>query len=127
KEQTPDLEFHVQPLSLDKFGDPLHGFPAFTASVCNLRPRSRGHVRIRSADTREAPAISPNYLSHGKDREVAVRSLRLAREIAAQPALAAYRPEEFMPGPQVQTDEELARAAGDIGTTIFHPVGTCRM
>jgi choline dehydrogenase len=127
EQATPDLEFHVQPLSLDKFGDPLHGFPAFTASVCNLRPHSRGTVRIRSADTRAAPAISPNYLSHEEDRRVAVRSLRLAREIAGQPALAGYRPEEFMPGPQAQRDEELAQAAGDIGTTIFHPVGTCRM
>lgn len=127
EQATPDLEFHVQPLSLDKFGDPLHGFPAFTASVCNLRPHSRGTVRIRSADTHEAPAICPNYLSHEEDRRVAVRSLRLAREIAGQPALAGYRPEEFMPGSHVQTDEELARAAGDIGTTIFHPVGTCRM
>jgi len=124
---TPDLEFHVQPLSLDKFGDPLHGFAAFTASVCNLRPCSRGTVRIRSADTHAAPAISPNYLSHEEDRRVAVRSLRLAREIAGQPALADYRPEEFMPGLQAQTDEELAQAAGEIGTTIFHPVGTCRM
>lgn len=127
EQATPDLEFHVQPLSLDKFGDPLHGFPAFTASVCNLRPHSRGTVRIRSADTHEAPAICPNYLSHEEDRRVAVRSLRLAREIAGQPALAGYRPEEFMPGSHMQTDEELARAAGDIGTTIFHPVGTCRM
>ena len=124
---TPNVEFHVQPLSLDKFGDPLHPFDAFTSSVCNLRPTSRGHVRIKSADPRAAPAIHCRYLTTDEDRKVAVDSLRLARRIAAQPALARYRPDEFLPGPKAQSDEDLARAAGDIGTTIFHPVGTCKM
>ena len=124
---TPNVEFHVQPLSLDKFGDPLHPFPAFTASVCNLRPTSRGHVRIRSADPRAHPAIMLNYLSTPEDRKVAAESLRLARKVAAQPALAKYAPAEFKPGTEFQSDDELAKAAGDVGTTIFHPVGTCRM
>ncbi len=124
---TPDLEFHVQPLSLDKFGDPLHDFPAFTASVCNLRPSSRGRVAIRSTDPKAAPLIAPGYLSTAADRKLAAVSLRLARHIAAMPALAPYRPEEYLPGPKYQSDEELAHAAGDIGTTIFHPVGTCKM
>ncbi len=124
---TPNIEFHVQPLTLDKFGDPLHTFPAFTASVCNLRPTSRGHVRIRSSDPRAAPAIQPDYLSTPDDHKVAVDSLRLTRRIARAPALARYAPDEFLPGPQVQSDAELVRAAGDIGTTIFHPVGTCKM
>ena len=124
---TPNVEFHVQPLSLDKFGDPLHPFPAFTASVCNLRPTSRGHVQIRSADPRAHPAIMLNYLSTPEDRKVAAESLRLARKVAAQPALAKYAPAEFKPGTEFQSDDELARAAGDVGTTIFHPVGTCRM
>lgn len=124
---TPDLEFHVQPLSLDKFGGPLHDFPAFTASVCHLRPSSRGFVHIRSADPATAPAIAPRYLSTDGDRRTAARALRLTRGIVAQPALAAYRPTEYRPGLDAQTDEELARAAGDIGTTIFHPVGTCAM
>ncbi len=124
---TPNVEFHVQPLSLDKFGDPLHPFPAFTASVCNLRPTSRGHVRLQSADPRAHPAIKPNYLSTAEDRRVAAESLRLARKVAAQPALARYRPSEFKPGPEFQSDDELAQAAGDVGTTIFHPVGTCKM
>jgi choline dehydrogenase len=124
---TPNVEFHVQPLSLDKFGDPLHPFPAFTASVCNLRPTSRGYVRIRSADPRAHPAIMPNYLSTPEDRRVAAESLRLARKVAAQPALAKYQPAEFKPGIEFQSDDELARAAGDVGTTIFHPVGTCKM
>jgi choline dehydrogenase-like flavoprotein len=124
---TANVEYHVQPLSLDKFGDPLHPFPAFTASVCHLRPTSRGHVRIKSADPRAHPAIVPGYLSTPGDRKVAADALRLTRRIAAQPALARYAPLEFKPGPEFQTDAELARAAGDIGTTIFHPVGTCRM
>jgi choline dehydrogenase len=124
---TANIEYHVQPLTLDKFGEPLHRFPAFTASVCNLRPASRGHVRIRSADFRDAPEIQPSYLSAPEDQRVAVDSLRLTRRIAQAPALARYRPDEFLPGPQVRSDEELLRAAGDIGTTIFHPVGTCRM
>ncbi len=124
---TPNVEFHVQPLSLDKFGDPLHPFPAFTASVCNLRPTSRGHVRIKSADPRAHPAIMLNYLSTAEDRKVAADALRLARKVAAQPALAGYQPNEFKPGREFQTDDELARVAGDVGTTIFHPVGTCKM
>ncbi|WP_416401350.1 GMC family oxidoreductase [Alicycliphilus denitrificans] len=123
----PNLEYHVQPLSLEAFGEPLHGFPAFTASVCNLNPTSRGSVHIKSPDFRAAPAIAPNYLSTPEDRQVAADSLRLTRRIVAQPALAPYRPEEYKPGPQYQSDEELARLAGDIATTIFHPVGTTRM
>ncbi len=124
---TPDLEFHVQPLSLDKFGDPLHRFPAFTASVCNLRPTSRGAVRIRDRDPATAPLIAPNYLSTDNDRQIAARALRLTRQVVAQPALAAYRPEEYLPGAQFQTDEEMARAAGNNGTTSFHPTCTCAM
>jgi choline dehydrogenase len=124
---TPNIEFHVQPLTLDKFGEPLHRFPAFTASVCNLRPTSRGHVRIRSRDPHAPPEISCRYLTTDEDRRVAADSLRLARRIAAQPALAKYQPEEFMPGAAFQTDKELAHAAGNIGTTIFHPVSTCKM
>lgn len=124
---TPDLEYHVQPLSLDKFGDPLHSFPAFTASVCNLRPSSRGQVSIASPDPKAAPLIAPSYLSTESDRKLAAASLRLTRHIAAMPALAPYRPEEYLPGLKYQTEEELAHAAGDIGTTIFHPVGTCKM
>jgi choline dehydrogenase len=123
----PNLEFHVQPLSLDAFGEPLHRFDAFTASVCNLNPSSRGTVQIRSADFRDAPRIAPNYLSTDADRQVAADSLRVARRIAAQPALARYQPEEWRPGPQYQSDEDLARLAGDIATTIFHPVGTTKM
>ena len=124
-----NLQFHVQPLSLDKFGDPLHAFPAFTTSVCNLQPTSRGHVRLRSADPNDKPVIKPNYLSTPEDREIAAASIRVARRIVAQPALQRYAPVEYLPGPQVRDDDEaaLARAAGDIGTTIFHPVGTVRM
>ena len=125
--ETPNLQYHVQPLSLEKFGEPLRPFPAFTASVCNLRPESRGEVRAKSADYREAPAIRPNYLSDPADRVVAAQAVRLTRNIASQPALRKYRPEEFKPGPEIDGDEELARAAGDIATTIFHPVGTARM
>ena len=124
---TPNIEFHVQPLSLDKFGDPLHRFPAITASVCNLRPTSRGYVRIKSRDPFAAPSIHCRYLSTHEDRAVAADALRLTRRIAAQPALERYEPEEFLPGSQFQSDDELARIAGDIGTTIFHPVGTCKM
>jgi len=126
-EPTPDLEFHVQPLSLDKFGDPLHRFAAFTASVCNLRPGSRGIVHVRDREPDSAPIIAPHYLSTEADRQTAVRALRLTRDVVAQPALAAYQPREYLPGAAAQTDEELVRAAGDIGTTIFHPVGTCAM
>jgi choline dehydrogenase len=125
--ETPDLQYHVQPLTLDRFGEPLHPFPAFTASVCNLRPTSRGWVRPRSADPGHSPAIQPNYLATEEDRRVAAAAIRLTRRICAAPALARYRPEEFKPGAQAQSDAELARAAGDIGTTIFHPVGTCKM
>lgn len=125
--ETPNLEYHVQPLSLERFGDPLHPFPAFTASVCNLRPESRGSVHLRSPDFRRQPAIAPNYLSAEADKKVAAEAIRLTRQIAAQPALAAFRPEEFKPGPAMQSEAELVRAAGDIGATIFHPVGTCRM
>ncbi len=123
----PDLEYHVQPLSLDAFGEPLHAFPAFTASVCNLNPTSRGSVRLRGPDPREPPAIAPNYLSTERDRHVAALSLRQVRAIVAQPALARYRPVEWKPGAQYRTDAELAALAGDIATTIFHPVGTTRM
>ncbi len=123
----PDLEYHVQPLSLDAFGEPLHRFDAFTASVCNLNPTSRGSVHIVSPRSEDAPAIAPNYLSTADDRRVAAESLKLTRRIVAQPALAPYRPEEFKPGAQYRSDDELARLAGDIATTIFHPVGTCRM
>jgi choline dehydrogenase len=125
--ETANLEYHVQPLSLERFGEPLHPFPAFTASVCNLRPESRGHVRIRDADARTPPAIQPNYLSTEGDKRVAVEAIRLTRRIAEAKALAKFSPEEFKPGPQLQSDADLAKAAGDIGTTIFHPVGTCRM
>ncbi|MEO8753919.1 MAG: GMC family oxidoreductase N-terminal domain-containing protein [Casimicrobiaceae bacterium] len=123
----PNVEYHVQPLSLPKFGDPLHAFDAFTASACNLRPTSRGSVHIVSADASAAPVIAPNYLATEDDRRVAVDCLRLTRRIAAAPALARYHPEELLPGAALSSDEALARAAGDIGTTIFHPVGTCRM
>ena len=126
-QRTANIEYHIQPLSLDRFGDPLHPFPAFTASVANLRPTSRGSVRIKSPDPLAAPAIRPNYLSTDVDRRIAAESLKLTRRIARQPALAKYQPDEFLPGPKFQSNEELARAAGDIGTTIFHPVGTCKM
>jgi choline dehydrogenase len=123
-----DLQFHIQPLSLGKFGEPMHTFPAFTSSVCTLRPTSRGQVSLRSAALDAAPVIAPNYLATDADRTTALRSIRLARRIAGSPALARYRPVEFLPGPAVGDDEEaLVRAAGDIGTTIFHPVGTARM
>ena len=123
----PNVQYHVQPLSLDAFGQPLHGFDAITASVCNLNPTSRGRVDLRSADPAAAPLIKPNYLATDEDRLVAADSLRLTRRIASQPALAPFEPQEVKPGVQFQSDEDLARLAGDIGTTIFHPVGTCRM
>lgn len=122
-----DLEWHVQPLSLPKFGEPLHKFGAITPSVCNLRPSSRGHVRIAGADPLAAPTISCNYLSTDADRRTAVRGLRMTRQIMAAPSLARYRPEEVLPGPEVTGDDELQRAAAELGTTIFHPVGTCAM
>ncbi len=124
---TANLQFHIQPLSLDKFGSPLHTFPAVTMSVCNLRPKSRGHVRLASADALAAPTITLNYLSTAEDKQVAVDAIRLTRKIAAAPAFAQYRPQEFMPGGAFQNDEQLIDAAGNIGTTIFHPVGTCKM
>ncbi|MDT4836227.1 alcohol dehydrogenase [compost metagenome] len=127
QQPSANLEYHVQPLSLDRFGEPLHAFPAFTASVCDLRPHSRGSVRIRSADLREAPSIQPNYLSDPRDLAVAADAIRLTRRIAAAPALAAYRPEEYRPGLDYRSEEDLHRAAAEIGTTIFHPAGTCRM
>jgi choline dehydrogenase len=123
----PNIEYHVQPLSLDAFGEPLHSFNAFTASVCNLNPTSRGSVRIRSNKFDTAPAIAPNYLSTPEDRKLAAESLRITRRIVAQPALARYQPQEWKPGRQYESDEELARLAGDIATTIFHPVGTTKM
>jgi choline dehydrogenase-like flavoprotein len=128
--ERANIQFHVQPLSLDKFGDPLHTFPAFTASVCNLQPTSRGYVRLRSNDSASAPIIKPNYLSTDEDRRVAADSIRVARRIAAQPALAPYAPQEILPGLTAapkDDDVKLAHAAGDIGTTIFHPVGTAKM
>jgi choline dehydrogenase len=123
----PNIQYHVQPLSLPAFGQALHNFNAFTASVCNLNPSSRGSVHIKSKRFEEAPAIAPNYLSTTEDQKVAADSLRVTRNIAQQPALAKYKPEEFKPGVQFQTDEELVRLAGDIATTIFHPVGTAKM
>ena len=127
-QERANLEFHVQPLSLDKFGEPLHAFPAFTMSVANLRPTSRGTLRLKSPDPAAAPAIRPNYLSTDEDRDIAAESIRVARRIVAQPALALYHPDEILPGPKVGDDEAaLLRAAGDIGTTIFHPVGTAKM
>ena len=126
-EATPDIEWHVQPLSLDKFGDGLHPFPAITPSVCNLRPTSRGHVRIKGADPFAAPEIRLNYLATTQDQQVAARSMRITRHIMAAKALAKYRPQEWRPGPAAQDDYSLIKAAGDLGTTIFHPVGTCRM
>ncbi len=124
---TANLEYHVQPLSLEKFGEPLHTFPAFTASVCNIRPTSRGHVRIASAEAMQEPKITLNYLSTEQDLRVASDSLKLTRKIVASPALKKYMPQECKPGVQYQTEEELYKAAGEIGTTIFHPVGTCKM
>ena len=123
----PDIEYHVQPLSLDRFGEPLHRFDAFTASACHLRPTSRGSIHIASPDPFAPPTIAPNYLSTDYDRHVAANALRLTRRIVQAPALARYAPEEILPGPKFQTEEELVAAAGAIGTTIFHPVGTCRM
>jgi choline dehydrogenase len=123
----PDLEYHVQPLSLDRFGEPLHRFNAFTASVCHLRPTSRGSIHIGSADASAPPLIAPNYLSTDYDRRVAANALRLTRRIVAAPALGRYQPREILPGLQYQSEEELQQAAGAVGTTIFHPVGTCRM
>jgi choline dehydrogenase len=125
--ETPNLEYHVQPLSTDKLGDPLHPFPGITPSVCNLRPESRGHVHIQGPDPRQQPEIQPNYLATDGDRKVAADSLRLTRRIMAASALAPFSPRERKPGAEIDDDDGLAKAAGDIGTTIFHPVGTCTM
>jgi len=126
--ERPNLQFHIQPLSLDKFGEPLHPFPAFTVSVCNLQPTSRGFVRLRSADPAAQPIIQPNYLSTEDDRRVAADSIRVARRIVAAPALRRFRPAEYLPGSAGSDDDAaLVKAAGDIGTTIFHPVGTAKM
>ena len=125
--ETANLQYHVQPLSLDRFGEPLHPFPAFTASVCNVRPESRGTVLATSPDPFASPEIRPNYLATPGDRQVAVEAIRLTRRICAATALAPYSPREHLPGAELESDEELARVAGDIGTTIFHPVGTARM
>ena len=124
---TPNIEWHVQPLSLDKFGEPLHPFPAITPSVCNLRPTSRGWVRIKSPDQATYPEIKLNYLSTPEDRKVAVDGMRFTRRIMASKALQKYEPEEFRPGVSISSDEDLEKAAGELGTTIFHPVGTCKM
>ncbi|KAA0076589.1 GMC family oxidoreductase N-terminal domain-containing protein [Tardiphaga sp. P9-11] len=126
--ERANIQFHVQPLSLDKFGDPLHRFPAITIAACNLQPTSRGEIKLRSAKPDDAPAIAPHYLSTEDDRQVAADAIRVTRRLMKQSALAAYRPEEYLPGPSVGDDaESLAKAAGDIGTTIFHPVGTAKM
>jgi len=129
KRERANIQFHVQPLSLDKFGDPLHTFPAFTMSVCNLQPTSRGTLRLKGREPGVAPAIRPNYLSSDEDKRVAADSIRVARGVIAKPAMAPYHPEEILPGPKVSDDDEAAliKAAGDIGTTIFHPVGTAKM
>jgi choline dehydrogenase len=128
-QERANLQYHVQPLSLDRFGEPLHEFPAFTASVANLRPTSRGYVRLRSRDAADAPVIKPNYLSTDEDRRIAAKAIRLTRRIVAQPALAPFHPTEYLPGLAVGNDDDaaLVKAAGDIGTTIFHPVGTAKM
>jgi choline dehydrogenase-like flavoprotein len=126
--ERANIQFHVQPLSLDRFGEPLHRFPAVTVSACNLRPTSRGTVRLRSADPADAPRIDPNYLDTDADRRVAADAIRVTRRLMAQPALQRFQPQEYLPGPAVGDDETaLVRAAGDIGTTVFHPVGTAKM
>ena len=125
--ETPNVQFHIQPLSLDKFGDAMHDFGAFTVSVCNLRPASRGSIHARSNHADDAPMIRPNYLSAEEDRQVAKDSIRLARRIVDAPALKPFSPQEFKPGAHLTSDDELVAAAGDIGTTIFHPVGTAKM
>jgi choline dehydrogenase-like flavoprotein len=126
--ERANLQYHIQPLSLDRFGEPMHTFPAFTASVANVQPTSRGHIRLKSRDPAQAPAIQPNYLSTDEDRQVAADSIRVTRRIVAQPALQALHPVEYLPGEAIGDDEaSLAKAAGDIGTTIFHPVGTAKM
>ena len=125
--EMPNLQFHVQPLSLDKFGEPLHDFPGLTASVCNLNPLSRGSVHINSSSPLDQPIIDPNYLSNMVDKKIAVDSIKLARKIMLQKSMKKYSPSEYAPGEKFQSDEELEKVAGEIGTTIFHPVGTCSM
>lgn len=127
EQASANIEWHVQPLSLDRFGEPLHRFDAITPSVCNLRPTSRGEIRLASPDPETPPVIDPNYLATPEDRRIAVAGLRFTRRIMAAPALAKYRPVEWLPGGELESDEDLAQAAGDLGATIFHPVGTCRM
>ncbi|MCF8481516.1 MAG: GMC family oxidoreductase N-terminal domain-containing protein [Rhodospirillum sp.] len=124
---TPNAEFHIQPLSLEKFGEPMHSFGAITVSICNLRPSSRGGVHTRSRDPNDAPIIAPNYLSHTEDQVVATEAIRLARKVMGQEAMSRFLPEEYKPGAHLTSDGELVTAAGDIGTTIFHPVGTAKM
>jgi choline dehydrogenase-like flavoprotein len=124
---TPDLEYHVQPLTLEAFGQPLHDFPGLTASVCNLRPESRGHIAITSPNPQDAPEIAPNYLATDGDRQVAAASIRLTRKIVDQAPMRQYDPQELKPGSSAQSEDDLIKAAGDIGTTIFHPVGTVHM
>jgi len=128
-QERANLQFHIQPLSLDRFGEPLHRFPAFTASVANLRPTSRGYVRLRSRDPADKPIIKPNYLSTDADRRIAAQAIRVTRRIVGQPALAPFHPDEYLPGATFRDDDEqeLVKAAGEIGTTIFHPVGTAKM
>lgn len=125
--ETPDLEYHVQPLSTDKLGEPLHSFPAVTASVCNLRPESRGSIHIASPDVAVQPSIQPNYLSTSMDQQIAAKSIQLTRQLLKAPAVQKYQPKEILPGAHIQSDEDLVREAGNIATTIFHPVGTCKM
>jgi len=127
EQASANLQYHVQPLSLERFGEPLHQFPAFTASVCNLRPSSRGRIDIRSANPDDAPLIDPNYLSDPEDLRVAAQAIRITRKIVQAPALAAFNPREYLPGADLHSEEQLHEAAGRIGTTIFHPAGTCRM
>lgn len=124
---TPDLEYHVQPLSTDRLGEPLHRYPAVTVSVCNLRPESRGTVHVTTRDLAEAPEIRPNYLSTAGDRLLAAKSIRHARSLMQTRAIAPFRPQEMLPGREYESEEDLIRRAGDIATTIFHPVGTCKM
>jgi choline dehydrogenase-like flavoprotein len=128
RRERANIQYHVQPLSLDRFGEPLHAFPAFTASVANVQPTSRGFVRLKSTDPADKPSIQPNYLSTDDDRRVAADSIRVTRRIVSQPALKPFQPVEFLPGDSGRDDDDnLLKAAGDIGTTIFHPVGTAKM
>ena len=124
---TANIEYHVQPLSLERFGEPLHDFPAITVSVCNLRPESRGSVHIASSDFQVPPAIRPNYLSTPGDKRVAADSIRQARKLMATRRMSEFAPHEIKPGANIAEDDDLAKAAGDIATTIFHPVGTAKM